>query len=62
MTPQWLRNWLRPETTPAPVPKISDVARALSMRRVNRDRNRVIDTANEMRARMGMAPIARRPE
>lgn len=62
MTPQWLRNWLRPEATPAPVPKISDVARALSMRRVNRDRNRVIDRANELRSRMGMPLIPRRPE
>lgn len=59
MTPQWLRNWLRPA---APVPEVSTAARTLSMRRVNRERNRVIDEANAMRARMGMAPIKRRPE
>ncbi len=50
--------WQRkaPQVTPA------EAARILSERRVTRERNHIIDTANEIRARMGKAPIPRRPE
>jgi len=54
-------RWPWPWRKPA-LPNASTAASQLARHRVNRERNRVIDLANEMRAARGMALIPRRPE
>ena len=46
-----------------PAPQAATTAgRELARRRHTKERNRIIDKANEMAAAMGRAPIPRRPE
>lgn len=59
--PHFLTRLARqPAPTPAPAPE--NPGRSLARIRHNRERNRIIDRANEMAVQMGMPTIARRPE
>lgn len=43
------------------VPEVSSAAQVMNRQRVTIARNKIIDTANLMRAAQGKAPIPRRP-
>lgn len=45
----------------ADVPEVSSAAQVMNRQRVTLARNKIIDTANLMRAAQGKAPIPRRP-
>lgn len=59
--PTWLRNWLKVQERKQAI-AATEAARVLSAARYTRERNHVIDRANEMRAGMGLTLIPRRPE